>query len=271
MISTDYVYYKRYLIYNKEPHKEHLVNKKVCLALLKRSNALLLRNTYHFDKPIPTSFWFLIKDRFTGMEELSRRTRNKVRHAIKFFDIAPISISMMMEQGYDVYIDSFVRYSHTTDDVLSRSSFIEALQENPIGREYWGVIDKRNGVLVAYSENYCKDDMCEYYMLKARSRYMSGGGYYPFYSLFYKMNEHYLLHRKMRYVSDGSRSITEHSLIQPFLTTKFKFRNAYTDIQVVYVPWLRLAVNILYPLRKMIPILKVRALLHLEEMNRGEV
>lgn len=270
MASTDYTYYKGCLIYKKAAHLESWLAKSACKALLSDSNALLLRNTFHFDCTNSTSFWYIVKDNFQGMSELSRRTRNKVRHALKYFDIRPITTEVMIEQGYYVYMESFARYEHITDEIMTYATFITLLSEKVEGREFWGVVDKRDGTLVAYSENYCRDNMCEYFMIKSRSSYLSKG-YYPFYGLFYKMNEHYLLHRKFSYVSDGSRSVTEHSNIQPFLISKFKFRKAYADIQVVYVAWLKPIIVFLYPLRNLIPIRKVRDVLRLEAIVRGAV
>lgn len=270
MTNNNYTYYKKCLIYNQAIHKETKLHINGCKKLLRDSNALLLRNCYHFDCAKSTSFWFIIKDEFKGMAELSRRTRNKVRHALKFFDIMPITLELMLEQGYQVYLDSFTRYRHTTDKVLTQALFNSALKASIAGREFWGVIDKRDGTLVAYSENFCKSDMCEYFIIKARTEYLSNG-YYPFYGLFYRMNEYYLTKRKCRYVSDGSRSITEHSNIHSFLVSNFKFRKAYTDIQVVYVPWLKPIISLLYPLYWLVPFRRLKALLYFEAIARGKV
>ncbi len=270
MASKDYVYYKKGIIFSKAPHKEHQLTKIIRLNLLKEQKGWFLRNTYDFDSKEATSFWFIIKDTFGGMEALSRRTRNKVRHALKFFEIREISVELMREQGYDVYWDSFQRYFHTTDTVASRSFFLAELNQQKEGREFWGVIDKTNGTLVAYSENYCKEQMCEYFMLKARTSYLRGG-YYPFYGLLYKMDEYYLALVKMRYVSAGSRSATEHSNIQPFLISILGFRKAYTKLSLTYTPWLKWIISVLYPMRQHIPNLQMQALLRLEAMSRGDI
>lgn len=270
MTNNDYIYYKGCLIYNKAAHLENCLTKSACKKMLSNSNALLLRNSFNYDCSNTTSFWYIVKDNFQGMSELNRRTRNKVRHALRYFDICPITTELMMEQGYYVYMESFARYKNITDNIMTYATFITLLSEKVEGREFWGVIDKRDGTLVAYSENYCRDNMCEYFMLKSRSNYLSKG-YYPFYGLFYKMNEHYLLNRNFSYVSDGSRSVTEHSNIQPFLISKFKFRKAYADIQVVYVAWLKPIISLLYPFRNIVPVRKVRDVLRLEAMVRGGV
>jgi hypothetical protein len=270
MRNKDYVYYKKGIIFSKAPHKEKQLTEKKCLDLINEHKVWFIRNTYNFDSSEPSSFWFVIKDTFGGMTELKRRTRNKILHALNFFEIEKISINLMREQGYDVYWESFKRYSKTTDIIATHSSFLEGLDENKEGREFWGVIDKTDGMLVAYAENHCKEEMCDYFMLKARTKYLSGG-YYPFYGLFYKMNEHYLGKCKMRYVLLGTRSATEHSNIQSFMISKFRFRKAYADISLTYTPFLRLVISALYPVRSYIPSLRIQTMLRLEAMSRGEI
>ena len=85
------------------------------------------------------------------------------------------------------------------------------------------------------------------------------------------MNRYYLEERKVKYVNDGARSITNHSNIQPFLIDKFKFRKAYCHLSIKYKWWLAVAINCLFPFRKLIPLRHVKALLDMEAMARGEV
>ncbi len=75
----------------------------------------------------------------------------------------------------------------------------------------------------------------------------------------------------MRYVYDGTRSITHHSNIQEFLLVKFKFRKAYCRLQIGYVWWLRIIVCLLYPFRRLISNNSVRAVLNQEAMRRNDM
>ena len=85
------------------------------------------------------------------------------------------------------------------------------------------------------------------------------------------MNRYYLEELKVKYVNDGARSITNHSNIQPFLIDKFKFRKAYCHLSIKYKWWMGMAVCMLYPFRKLIPLRQVKALLDMEAMARGKV
>ena len=84
------------------------------------------------------------------------------------------------------------------------------------------------------------------------------------------MNQYYLQEKGFRYVTDGSRTITEHSQIQDFLIQNFNFRKAYCQLEVHYCWWMKIAVKILYPFRKIIPLPRVKAILNMEAMQRGE-
>ena len=83
------------------------------------------------------------------------------------------------------------------------------------------------------------------------------------------MNEYYLKEKGLKYVSDGSRSITKHSNIQNFLINNFKFRRAYTNLKIYYKPLVKIAVIILYPFRFLIPQSKIKSVLRQESMARN--
>ena len=69
----------------------------------------------------------------------------------------------------------------------------------------------------------------------------------------FKVSDHlnvvnsYLGERKLRYVNDGSRTVTEHSSIQDFLIHNFKFRKAYCKLKIHYKCWLSVVIKLLFP------------------------
>ena len=91
---------------------------------------------------------------------------------------------------------------------------------------------------------------------------------YPYYGLFYSLNAYYLGEKHFQYVTDGARTITEHSNIQDFLIDNFHFRKAYCHLTIHYKWWMKLAVKFLYPFRKLITIPSVKAVLNMESMTR---
>lgn len=105
-------------------------------------------------------------------------------------------------------------------------------------------------------------------IIQCKSKVMRNSTY-SYYGFIYEMNHYYLEELKLKYVNDGSRSITEHSNIQQFLIDTFHFRKAYCRLQIVYKWWMRLVVNLLYPFRKIIPFLSVKSVLRMEFFNRN--
>lgn len=262
--QMDFHLYKGTWVNTKAPHLYNKLSDAECKALLKRGG-FIVRNTYHFDLPRESSFWFVIKDSFGGMDELSSKTRNQIRRAFNTLDIKIINKDLMLKEGYKVYLSAFEKYS-VKSEIMSRENYEKMIENMPDNYDFWACIDKNNGHLIAYSMNIIKDNTCHYLSMKAIPEYLRG--YYPFYGLLYAMNQHYLEDRKVHYVSDGARSITEHSNIQPFLIEKFKFRKAYCCLQLKYKWWLHFIVMILFPFRSLIPFSSVKAVLNMHDMYK---
>ena len=221
-----------------------------------------MRNTFHYDCPEETKFWYVVKDRFDGFDELSPRVRNKIRHAETAFDYRLIDQALLKEKGYPILVDTFADYA-ITDRTINEIDFKAYLDTYQF--DYWGVFNKENLEMVGFSCVRRWTDSCEYDLSGMMTRYKRDGSY-PYYGLYHAMNEYYLGKQGFKYVSDGSRSITEHSNIHEFLIQNFNFRKAYCHLQVHYNWWMKIAVKVLYPFRKLITIPKVKAILNMENM-----
>jgi hypothetical protein len=242
------------------------MSKKECLTLLK-NGGYLVRNDYDFDTKAETSFWYVIKDSFGGMEELSTKVRNQIRRAQKTLDIRLIDKTQMLAQAYKVHCGALANYK-VKAEIPSEEQFLEGINNQGENVDFWGCFDKQTGEMAAFSINHIYENQCSYSTFKSLPKYLKG--YYPFYGLLYEMNRYYLQELKLKYVCDGARSITEHSNIQPFLIEKFNFRKAYCQLHIEYVWWMKMAVLILYPFRRIISLKKIKYILNMEAMRRGE-
>ena len=265
---NDYKLYKGAWVYQGKPQEDVRLTSQQIQELLTRGG-VMVRNCYDYDCSDVTGFWYVIKDSFGGMDELSSRVRNKVRKSMKCLEIRMIDKATMLSYAYVVHARACMNY-RVKADVVSEESFRTRILDNCDKYEYWGCFDKENGRLVAFSINALNDGWVNYETFKADPDYLKGG-YYPFYGLLYEMNRYYLEEKKMKYVYDGARSITEHSNVQPFLIEQLKFRKAYCRLQIGYVWWMRIMVNMLYTFRKMIHIRSVQAVLNQEAMRRGDM
>lgn len=260
-----YKLYKECWVDNQPPHKSEQLTRTQCKQLL--NGGKMVRCISHFDKLEPTGFWFVIKDSFGGMEELSSKMRNQVRKALKTYDIRIATKDEMLKWGLHIQNSAIAHYKVKAAEV-SQDAFARRINEAGDDIEYWMCFKKSDGEPVAFSINYLYTDCCDYGTMKADPAYLNST--YPFYGLLYEMNRYYLEERGMKYVCDGARSITEHSNIQPFLEQKFNFRKAYCDLTIHYVWYLALMIKLLYPFRRWIPVRSVASLLRQEAMAKGD-
>ncbi len=250
------------------PHQEQKLDPKDCKTLL-RQGGLLVRNTYNFDCKEKTGFWNLIKDRFGGLEELTSKTRNRVNKAFDKLEFRLIDISEIKEYGYPILKATYEDYA-VSDRKMNIDVFNNLLQQyDSQNYDYWGIFDKTNGQLIGFQIICLWDSSCEYTLVGILPEYKRNESF-PYYGLYYVINQYYLQEKGFRYITDGTRSITEHSNAQVFLEEKFHFRKSYCQLVVHYRWWMKLAVKILYPFRKTISLPRVKAILNMEAMQRGE-
>lgn len=259
-----YRYYKGAWIFEKDPHLEHKLSSEEKKELIAKGG-LMVRNSYNFDCGEETSFWYVIKDSFGGMEELSSKMRNQVKKCFKTLRVEKISAEILFVHGYEVFVEATVNYKvksipPTRDEFKKR---IENGEEN----EFWACYDLETDKLVAFCMNAVTDESCEYRTMKAYPEWQKK---YAYYGLIYEMNRYYLEERKVKYVNDGGRSITNHSNMQPFLIDKFHFKKAYCHFDITYKWWLGFVIKSLYPLRKLIKVRQLQALLNMEAMARNQ-
>jgi hypothetical protein len=231
------------------PEFEIELDKQDQQYLLKKTRARFIRWTSEFDKD-ESSFWYIIKDSFGGMEELSSNTRSKTRRGAKNFTIGPISFEQLKEKGYLTYLNAFQRFS-TFEKPMGAAEFRNHVSflENSGFYEIWGVWDSENRELAGFSENLILGPTCFYETIYFDPSYLKN---YSSYALFYEMNRHYLEERGFQYVHDGTRSLSHDTNVQEFLVDKFKFRKAFCKLHIAYRQDIGLLVKVMYPFRNFI-------------------
>ncbi len=244
--GVKWYHYQGALLPRVPPHQEISLNRQEQNELLKLSGALFLRYTDEWKRE-DGEFWFVIKEYFGGIEELSANTRSKIRRGQKRNDVRQVDSEYIAQFGYEVYMRAFEQYD-TFIEPMDTKHF-EAYIRSKERCEYWGVFDKHSNKLVAYSENFTEDDMCHYSTIKFHPEFLKN---YTSYILFYEMNRYYLESKKMKYVNDGARSISHETNVQKFLMEKFKFKKAYVRLHIAYRRDVALAVKLLYPLKGLI-------------------
>lgn len=210
-----FVLYKGAWISNLPPHKSSFKIYSECVKVL-NNGGVLLRNVYNWDCEHKTSFWFVIKDSFGGMEELSSKMRNQVKKSLKTYDVIRVPASEMLKVGFPVFQLAVENYRVKAPQIAIDSFESRIGESEKAGNvDFWCVYEKETHKVVALSINTLHKDCCEYNTMKAIPAYLRNSTY-PYYGLIYEMNRYYLQELGLKYVNDGARSITEHSNIQPF-------------------------------------------------------
>ena len=263
-----YALYRKAWRFEGAPHLETHLEKQVWKALLKQGG-LMVRNTYDFDCKKETNFWYVIKDHFEGLIGLSPRVRNKVKHAFAHFDYRMISMETMRKQAYPIVEETFADYAVHDREMNHEvfNAYLDLCAQQSF--DFWGIFEKENGQIVGFCTVKLWDNCCEYGLTGIKTEYKRNG-FYPYYGLYHQLNRYYLEEQHFNYVSDSARTITEHSQIQDYLIQNFNFRKAYCQLEVHYQWWMKLAVKMLYPFRKVISLPRVKAILNMEAMQRGE-
>ena len=250
-----------------EESKEELLSSEEANALLKE-RGLMVRNTYDFDTKEETSFWFIVKDHLENISELTFSARRNIRRALRFYNIKKININEFSEKALPI-INSAQKSYKVKSKVTSKKEFDEEIEQyrEDNNKEFWIVERKTDNEAVAIAINTIKEDSCEYDTMRCKPEALHDNSF-PYHGLIYEMNRYYLGERMLKYINDGSRTVTEHSSFQDFLIHNFKFRKAYCKLKIHYKWWLSVVIKALFPFRNIIPIRNIKGILKMEEYSR---
>jgi hypothetical protein len=251
------------------PHRLDGVEAAAMRRMVHVRGAFLARWESGFDSQRATEWWHVVKDGDPGLSLLSKKTRYLVRQGIANFDARPCTRADIAGSGYSTYHAAFERY-HTFERRFGEPEFRAAVEAMPDCVEFWGVFDRVSGGMAAFAENVVDADSCFYstmwFVPEALKRSAS-------YALVQAMNEHYLGERRLRYVSDGARSISHETNVHAFLQDKFGFRRAYCTLHVAYSRKVGLAVALAYPFRRLLKAMRISSrldvLLEQERIRRA--
>ncbi len=243
------ILWKKYqggLIPENPPHVPVILTQAEQKYLLTESGCWFIRWPSNWDIQTSSPWWYIIKDNFIGMEELSRNTRSKLRRALKKQYVIKVNAEEIIHNGYAVYKEAFRSYK-TFLKPMSKQGFEDYVRSlNPDTWEFFACYNMESNEMTAYSQNLVMNQSAEYKIIKLHPEFLKS---YPSYALIFKMNEYYLQEQGLKYVNDGSRSISHQTNIQQFLQDKFKFRKAFCKLNVRYKFWLALLIRLIFPFR----------------------
>ena len=241
-----------------------------CRALLDALGGSMVHWTSGIRPPDEPGEWYWVLCRkFTPLEALTSKERNKFRHGLKHCEVRLIPVEALAAEGYPVYCAAWLGYGHSAPPVSQEEFRRGVLREAgyPDLLHNWGVYV--DGRMVAFSQNQIRGTTeVDYSATKLDPAYLH---LRPSYALIHTMNEYYLKTMGFQLVNDGARSISHDTNIQEFLIHTFGFEKAYTTLHVYYRWPLRWLVPLLHPFRRLAGKASRRlgSLLELERCRRG--
>lgn len=263
--DTNWELYKRALVPAVVGPSFPIISTQEANSLLHESGALFLR--YSSDPTeTETSWWYVICDKYDPAS-LSKRTRNRISKSKSECTVRQIEPDWLAHRGYDCYAAAFGRYKHAVP--VTRDAFrkgVLAAKSGPI--EFWGVFS--NDTLAGYSQCVVDETNVGTSVIKFDPDYLD---HLTAFALTSRLVEHYVGDQG-KTISNGNRSVVHDTNFQDFLL-RLGFRRQFCRLNVVYQPWLKLAVHSVFPLRRLVDrvgsqsrLHQLRALLSQEELNR---
>ena len=246
--SVEWRKYGKYLMPDTLPHENVEVDEREIRKKIRENKIFYARWTNNFDCQ-NGEYWYVIKDNPPSFEELSSKTRYRVRKGFRDNEPLKVDVSFIRENCYEVYRTAVESYEGKVI-INSREEFERDLDNvsKKWNCEFFAVLEKESQKPACYAINIIEDNICLYSTIKISPEFRKN---YCGYALIFFMNDHYLNGRGFRYVSDGARSLYHVTNIQSFLVERFLFRKAYCRLNVVYSPGIGLLVRLAYPFRKM--------------------
>lgn len=216
--------------------------------VLKKKKCFFARYVSDFDCNQPTEWWYCIKDDILDLEKLKAKRRYEIVKALKNVDVRIIQPGEHIRELYRIAVNSFSEYPKYYRPQLTLADFEKRVM-GWLDAECFGAFDRESGKLCGYAVCELKKDCLFFSVLKVDPAVVSKKANA---ALVYHICVNYLNDRKVRCVCDGERNIRHETNFQSYLVKYFGFRYAYCHLHVVYLPWVKVCVNLLYPFRKII-------------------
>jgi len=227
-----------------------------------------IRLTYitDWDCQTPTNFWYVIKDTPFDISKLKAKRRYEITKGDRNFLVKLIQPVEECAAMYEVYKESLEGYKNHPA-AKSYTSF----QEEVNGMQYYeknigGVrvmlvyaAYNEDGRMCGYAHLIKYRDCCLFSLLKTIPSAESKGINAAICHKILIDLEQELSHGDF-YLSDGARNLYHETHFQDYLEKYFGFRKAYCRLNIVYRPWVKLIMILLYPFRKIVKLTRSRAL-----------
>jgi hypothetical protein len=194
-------------------------------AALRETGALLAQWTEGWDTE-PCDWWYVCCDRKDyDISSLRKVARYDVRRGLQQCEVRKVDAEWFASNGFTVYAAAFRHYG--TRPALTETEFVDEFRTHATypGRETWGAF--MNDRLIAWESCIVIDDAVVSASAKCDPAYFRAR---PNNALVYVLTRHYLIERRLRYVTSGSRVLLHDTNVQEF-NEKMGYRKVYCPLR----------------------------------------
>ena len=251
---------------------DYTISREKALYLLSKfPNAFMVRFTDGFRDTNYCEDWYaVIGDEFLEIDELSYKYRKHVRRGLRNCTVRRIDAKFLVKNGYDVFISAFRRYKNVKIPSVTESDFRERY-----------LITKNYDDIVQYLGVFYQDKLIGYSIENLYDKIevsASATKLHPDFlkmnsseAIYYKESEYYLRENRFEYINIGFKNIMHQTNVQQFYIDKLKFKKVYTNLNVIYKPYLSAFISLSFPMRSFLGKIKpkLNALYIQEEIRRN--
>jgi hypothetical protein len=209
-------------------------------SLLRESGAFFLQYS-SMPVKVPTEWWYIVCDSY-DTDKLSSKMRNQIKRGRKGYAVARIDCRWLAKHGYQCYVSAFTRYAHARP--LTAQEFQAELMATVDGPfEHWGIF--QGDQLVGYGQFIVEDRDVLIDVVKFAPPHLR---HYCAYALYDTVLRHYVGEAGLT-VNDGNRPLAHDTRMHEHLL-KYGFKKLYGALNVVYQPWLKWGVSVVFPFRR---------------------
>lgn len=235
-----------------------------------KGSPIFARWTTNFDCGYETSWWWVIKETPYIYDDLSSKTRKHIKQALKKCIVKKINFNDEIDALWKVYVAAYKKY-RLADNKLDQEQFY-ANADNMSKLDCWAAYDSESNEMIGWMT--C--DVFEEYVSMVTAKYDADNlNKRASDAIHNAVCDYYLNKLGKKYISAGERSINHITQSQEYKISTFKFRKAYCTLNIKYKRWLKIAVKLLYPFRRIIEgrnfsfLHKISTVLKMEELIRA--
>lgn len=240
------------LMATNAPHESiHDVNWKGLWK--KEKTALAAQWTSDFDLGFETPWWYCILDRKITIDTLDSKNRYEIKKGLRSFYARKITEKKYAADMARITVSEWAKY----DSSYKPNKSVENIQASferlfdAYGHDIWGCFCIETDELVGFAHLVVHDDWIDFMSMKMQQEQQKMNSTYV---LVYAISSNYDIgsEGKIKYISDGRRNVVHKTRFQEYLVMHFGWRMAYSRLNIVYRPSIKLLVNVLFPCRALL-------------------